>query len=482
MTSQADKLYQVENAQVGYHEGRDPNGNWSNHQKYSPAVPGLEWSQDEAWCMTMQSWCPRQVAGLAALFPVTASTAAGYQFYKNKGRTSAYPALGALVFFGPGAGSHVGFVYAYDALYIYTIEGNTNTSGSAQGDGVYRQKRVRKDSYVFGYGYPAYVDGIVTADPGHAVAGSRYAASGGLSLATAPADNRPWVSLIQIEWAGRTSAADENRQNGSDTSHDDVAKMQAALNKLGFLKTNTFTVGVFNPQDKEAYAAFQRSLGLKGADADGIPGETSLTALGNKSGLFRVRDTAGTYKPTLKPVAGAKPPVVTHGWVTSVAINEKTGVSYARGASGSIAGFIAKALAARGITDKAAVNNWTRGLTTIANRESSGDNNAANLYDSNAVTPAGYSPVHDYGNRGTYGPQIGGASTPYQCSRGLVQTIPPTFAHYHCPGTSNLIYDGAACTASTCGYIGDTYGVADDGHDLQAKVQQADPTRIPRGY
>lgn len=305
---QADALYQIENAQVGYRENNG-SSNHNNYQKYSPGVPGLEWSQYQAWCMTMQSWCLRQ-AGLSSLGPVTASTATGYQWYANKGRASAYPAVGAFVFFGPGAGSHVGFVYAYDGTYIYTIEGNTNTNGSAEGDGVYKKVRVRRDDYVYGYGYPAYAEGIVTADPKHAVSGSRYAATASLSLTagtTAPS-TAPWISLIQVQWAATHSSSDENRQTG-DTSKDDVARVQDALVKLKFL-TKITERGVFNPQDKTAYQNFQKSLGYTGGDADGIPGTTSLVALGNKTQLFQVRDTAGTFKPTLKsatPAAPAKP-------------------------------------------------------------------------------------------------------------------------------------------------------------------------------
>lgn len=67
--------------------------------------------------------------------------------------------------FGPGGGSHTGIVIAYDAATITTIEGNTNVSGSAEGDGVYRKTRQRRDTYVHGYGYPDYPGGIRSADP-----------------------------------------------------------------------------------------------------------------------------------------------------------------------------------------------------------------------------------------------------------------------------------------------------------------------------
>jgi hypothetical protein len=40
--------------------------------------------------------------------------------------------------------------------------------------------------------------------------------------------------------------------------------------------------GFFGPRTKDAYARWQRKMGFTGADADGIPGKTSLTRLGTK--------------------------------------------------------------------------------------------------------------------------------------------------------------------------------------------------------
>lgn len=164
MTGTAADVIRVAKSQVGYHEGYS-GGHWTNYQKFSPAVPGLEWSQNQAWCATFAAWSFQEAGMPKGSYPVTASCAAGVAWWKNAKRWSEYPAVGAQVFFGPGGGSHTGLVYAYDATYIYTVEGNTNTSGSAEGDGVYLKKRSRKDAYVYGYGYPAYAAGIVTADP-----------------------------------------------------------------------------------------------------------------------------------------------------------------------------------------------------------------------------------------------------------------------------------------------------------------------------
>lgn len=157
------RLLRIAGSQVGYHEGF-ANGHWDNHQKYSPQVPGLEWSQDQPWCATFVSWCAMK-AGLTSYFPRTASVVTAMNWWKGKHQFHEYPAVGAQVIYG--GGEHTGIVYRYDADYIYTVEGNTNTNGSAEGDGVYRKKRLRRDPYVTGYGYPAVPGGLKSADPNY---------------------------------------------------------------------------------------------------------------------------------------------------------------------------------------------------------------------------------------------------------------------------------------------------------------------------
>ena len=71
---------------------------------------------------------------------------------------------------------------------------------------------------------------------------------------------------------------------------------------------------------------------------------------------------------------------------------------------------------------------------------------------------------------------------PLHCSRGIAQCIPDTFASYHQSNTSTDIYNPVSNIAASINYVRAHYGVAADGHDLAAKVQQADPSRPPRGY
>ncbi|MFD8687864.1 CHAP domain-containing protein [Streptomyces sp. NPDC059651] len=164
MAGTAADVARVAKGETGYHEGK-AGAHWNNKQKYSGSVPGLEWSDYQAWCQTFTTWA-FQTAGMPkGSYPVTASCALAVAWWKKADRWSEYPAIGAAVFFGPGGGSHTGIVIGFDATTITTIEGNTNVSGSAEGDGVYRKTRQRRDAYVYGYGYPDYPGGITSADP-----------------------------------------------------------------------------------------------------------------------------------------------------------------------------------------------------------------------------------------------------------------------------------------------------------------------------
>lgn len=64
---------------------------------------------------------------------------------------------------------------------------------------------------------------------------------------------------------------------------DDVTLVQSAL--VDIVGASFTPNGKFGPQTTEAYAKWQRTMGLKGKDADGKPGRTSLTALGKKYGF-----------------------------------------------------------------------------------------------------------------------------------------------------------------------------------------------------
>ena len=117
---------------------------------------------------------------------------------------------------------------------------------------------------------------------------------------------------------------------------------------------------------------------------------------------------------------------------------------------------IEKALDIKGIKDPRARQLWAAGLTTIASRESNFNVDAVNNWDINAKK-----------------------GTP---SEGAWQMIDPTFRSYHEPGTSTYLRDPVAQACAVINYVKGRYGVLDDASNFAARVQQADPSRSPKGY
>lgn len=260
----AKKIIDIAASQVGYHEGRS-GGYWNNHQKYSPAIPGLEWSQNQSWCATFVSWLAMK-AGFADLYPRTASCDVAGKWFKDRHRWSEYPAVGAQVFYGSSSDlSHTGLVVDFDATHIWTIEGNTNTNGSAQGDGVYRLRHDRSSARIVGYGLPKFPEGILSADPAFRSEAPKAAPATPVS----PAKPRPTVSL----WAAKKVA---KRRGWIPLSK---AQAYARYRIFSALRKEKCGVG------RSGYQNWQHRLGYHGADADGIPGHDSLVELGKRYGF-----------------------------------------------------------------------------------------------------------------------------------------------------------------------------------------------------
>lgn len=69
-------------------------------------------------------------------------------------------------------------------------------------------------------------------------------------------------------------------------SNDEVLVLQKALKAEPGIKLDYSSgPGVFGPRTEKAYKKWQKMLGFKPADADGVPGLTSLTELGKRHGF-----------------------------------------------------------------------------------------------------------------------------------------------------------------------------------------------------
>ncbi|WP_432135881.1 N-acetylmuramoyl-L-alanine amidase [Streptomyces sp. bgisy154] len=99
-----------------------------------------------------------------------------------------------------------------------------------------------------------------------------------------PAPRRPVVDLSQLRGAARSNPA----AAGQPVTYSGVRTVEAALVDEGLL-ARRYSDGHFGTATVSAYAAWQRRCGYTGRDADGIPGKTSLTRLGQRHG-FDVKD------------------------------------------------------------------------------------------------------------------------------------------------------------------------------------------------
>jgi hypothetical protein len=264
LTTAVDKVLSIAKAEEGYREGFS-NGHYNNKNKFSPEVPGLEWSNYQPWCATFVSWVALK-AGVADLYPRTASCATAVSWFKNKGRFSEYPAVGAQIFFGSGGGSHTGLVRDFDADFVYTIEGNTNDSGSAEGNGVYLKKRARRDAYVYGYGYPKFAEGIKSADP-------RFAGEAPKPSTTKPTTPAKPTTKPKYEPFPGVAWFKKNPKSPI------VTAMGKRLVAEGCSAYKSGPGAQWTDADKASYAKWQRKNGYTGADADGWPGKSTWDKL-----------------------------------------------------------------------------------------------------------------------------------------------------------------------------------------------------------
>ena len=178
----ASKLLEVALAEVGYLEkasksnldSKTGNAGYNNWTKYARDLDALGYfyngpKNGYAWCDVFVDWCFVQAFGPEAAMKLLQQPKKSYgagcyysaKYYKDKGQFYTNPKAGDQIFFWNSSKSsvaHTGLVYAVDASYVYTVEGNTSsTSGVvANGGGVFKKKYARNYSRIYGYGRPNY--------------------------------------------------------------------------------------------------------------------------------------------------------------------------------------------------------------------------------------------------------------------------------------------------------------------------------------
>jgi len=95
-----------------------------------------------------------------------------------------------------------------------------------------------------------------------------------------PAPQKPRVDLSQLVAAARSNP----KASGQPVTYAGVRTVEAALVDEGLLAKG-YSDGHYGTTTVTAYAAWQRRLGYTGKAADGIPGRTSLTRLGDRHGF-----------------------------------------------------------------------------------------------------------------------------------------------------------------------------------------------------
>lgn len=139
----SEKALEIAISQVGKDE--KPHGsNWGEPVKSYLNSVGINFPA--SWCMAFVFWCFQEASKVLKV-KNTAIKTGGVLPAWNKAlpsQKSNNPQVGAVFImdFGKGLG-HTGIVKSFDDKFIYTIEGNTNDTGSREGIEVCNKKRLR---------------------------------------------------------------------------------------------------------------------------------------------------------------------------------------------------------------------------------------------------------------------------------------------------------------------------------------------------
>ncbi|MFF3190568.1 CHAP domain-containing protein [Streptomyces misionensis] len=156
-----------------------------------------------------------------------------------------------------GAIDHVGIVtgVSSDYKYVYTIEGNTANVCA---------RRVRVVHDIAGFGRPKY----------------KAAPKATSTSSSSSTSKRPQVSLAKLVAAFKRDAP----KKGTPVSYEPTIYVENALVAEKLLASK-YADGHAGTATHSGYALWQERCGFHGADADGIPGMTTLKRLGQKHGF-----------------------------------------------------------------------------------------------------------------------------------------------------------------------------------------------------
>ena len=171
---QRSDIVAVAKSQLNYTEGNSSkqlsgtaNGN-GDYTEY-----GNWYGAQDMYCAMFVSWCASQAGISTSIVPKHSFTVDGLDFFLNKGQAytrkqvangTYTPKAGDIVYFKNSRNNnktnHVGIVTGYSNGTLYTIEGNTKSTGaSGSGGGVYAKSYSINDTYIVYICSPAYQGG-----------------------------------------------------------------------------------------------------------------------------------------------------------------------------------------------------------------------------------------------------------------------------------------------------------------------------------
>lgn len=161
--SDAENFVAIALSQEGVREWPKGSNRGPSIDAYIQSTGLSPWNDKYAWCVAFVYWCAEKLEELGGVENPLFKTAGVHRLW-NKGQPGAVDVVHAssassstvkpgMVFFidtGGGKG-HAGIVVSFNGSNIETIEGNTDGSGSREGDGVYRRTRKVKMGSLMGY-------------------------------------------------------------------------------------------------------------------------------------------------------------------------------------------------------------------------------------------------------------------------------------------------------------------------------------------
>lgn len=151
MNRHVAKTLEIARAEIGVREiGSSNTGRRVEEYQASTTLGGTGWP----WCSALCIWSEKEAAAALNVKPVlppTASCDVHLDYARRHNILSDKPQAGDLflVMKTNNDATHIGFVVEPQDTRFVTVEGNTNTDGSRNGNGVYSLKRTYSSRYKF---------------------------------------------------------------------------------------------------------------------------------------------------------------------------------------------------------------------------------------------------------------------------------------------------------------------------------------------